>query len=134
MIIDCHTHVFSPWVRAKRDEYEQADPGFALLYGRKEAKLATADELVSSMDKTGIDFSVITNIGWQSAALCTESNDYILESVARYPRRLAGFISLRLNSPQAAIAVRRSAVSPVARNCSRSASRFRCSAWAGTLG
>jgi predicted TIM-barrel fold metal-dependent hydrolase len=104
MIIDCHTHVFSPRVKAKRDEYEHADPGFAFLYVRKEARLATTDELVSSMDEAGIDFSVITNISWQSTALCTESNDYIMESVARYPRRLAGFIAIPFHSPQAALA------------------------------
>ncbi len=103
MIIDCHTHVFSPRVRAKRDEYASADPGFAHLYGRKEARLATADELIAAMDEAGISLSVIANFGWRSAALCAETNDYILESVARYPGRLAGFIAIPLYSPQAAL-------------------------------
>jgi len=68
------------------------------------AKLATADELIASMDKDGIDISVIVNIGWTTHELCVETNDYILESVARYPKRLIGFCAVQPNSYDAAIA------------------------------
>ena len=59
MIIDFHTHVFSPQIKKNRGKYIDSDPGFAILYSEKDAKLATADELIDSMDKDGVDISVI---------------------------------------------------------------------------
>ncbi len=104
MIIDFHTHVFSPQIKKNRSKYIDSDPGFAILYSKKDAKLATADELIDSMDKERVDISVIVNIGWTTHELCVETNDYILESVARYPKRLIGFCSVQPNSYEAAVA------------------------------
>ena len=104
MIIDFHTHVFSPQIKKNRSKYIDKDPCFAILYSKKDAKLATADELIASMDETGVDISVITNIGWTTHELCVETNDYILESIARYPRRLIGFCAVQPNSCEAAVA------------------------------
>ena len=103
MIIDFHTHVFPPQIKKNRSKYIDSDPCFAILYSEKNAKLATADELITSMDKAGIDISVITNIGWTTHELCVETNDYILESIARYPQRLIGFCTVQPNSYEAAI-------------------------------
>ena len=104
MIIDFHTHVFSPRIKQNRDRYINADPCFALLYGQKNAKLATADELVANMDKEEVDISVITNIGWTTHDLCVETNDYILESIARYPNRLIGFGAVQPQAIKASVA------------------------------
>ena len=104
MIIDFHAHVFSPQIKKNRSKYIDSDPVFAILYSKKDAKLATADELIDSMDKEGIDISVIVNVGWTTHELCIETNDYILESVARYPKRLIGFCSVQPNSCEAAVA------------------------------
>jgi len=104
MIIDFHTHIFSPRIKKSREKYADADPCFAILYAQKNAKLATADELISSMDETGIDISVITNIGWTTHEMCVETNDYILESIARYPDRLVGLATVQPQSGEAAIA------------------------------
>jgi len=104
MIIDFHTHVFSPQIKKNRSKYIDSDPCFAILYSPKEAKLATADELIASMDEAGIDISVILNHGWATHELCVETNDYILESIARYPQRLIGFCAIQPHSSSAAIA------------------------------
>jgi predicted TIM-barrel fold metal-dependent hydrolase len=104
VIIDFHTHVFSPRVKERRSEYVNRDPCFALLYSNPAAKLATTEELVASMDEAGVDLSVILNIGWLSHQLCVETNDYILESIARYPDRLIGFCSIQPMAGDAAIA------------------------------
>ena len=104
MIIDFHTHVFPPQIKKNRNKYIDSDPCFAILYSKKEAKLATADELIASMDEAGIDISVIANIGWTTHELCVETNDYILESIARYPQRLVGFCAVQPRSYEAAIA------------------------------
>ena len=71
------------------------DPCFTILYSKKEAKIATAEELISSMDRDGIDISVVQNIGWTTHDLCVQTNNYI---IARYPGRLVGFCSVQ---PQA---------------------------------
>ena len=103
MIVDCHTHVFPPQIRKKREDYIDADPCFAILYSQKKAQLATADELIASMDKEEIDISVIVNIGWTTHELCVETNDYIMESIARYPNRLIGFGAIQPLGQDAAI-------------------------------
>lgn len=103
MIIDFHAHVFPPQIKKNRNKYIDSDPCFAILYSNKDAKLATADELIASMDKAGIDISVILNTGWTTHELCVETNDYILESIARYPERLIGFSSVQPQSYEAAL-------------------------------
>ncbi len=104
MIIDFHTHVFPPRIKKNRSNYINSDPCFAILYSNPNAKLATADELIASMDKAGVNISVIANIGWTTHELCVETNDYILESIARYPERLIGFCAVQPQSYEAAIA------------------------------
>jgi predicted TIM-barrel fold metal-dependent hydrolase len=104
VIIDFHTHVVPPQIKKNRSKYVDSDPVFALLYSKKEAELATADELIKSMDRESVDISVILNVGWTTHEMCVETNDYILESVARYPERLVGFCSVQPNSYEAAIA------------------------------
>lgn len=103
MIIDFHTHIFPPQIKKNRSRYIDSDPCFAILYSNPKAKLVTADELIASMDRAGVDISVILNIGWTTHELCLETNDYILESISRYPQRLVGFCSVQLQSPEAAL-------------------------------
>jgi predicted TIM-barrel fold metal-dependent hydrolase len=103
MVIDFHTHVFSPHIKKNRNKYIDRDPCFAILYSNPKAKMATTDELIASMDKDGVNISVIANFGWTTHELCVETNDYILESIARYPNRLVGFCAVQPNSYEAAI-------------------------------
>jgi predicted TIM-barrel fold metal-dependent hydrolase len=109
MTIDFHTHVFPPQIKKNRNKYIELDPCFALLYSDPKAKIATADELIASMDKAGIDISVIANIGWTTHELCVETNDYIMESVSRYPERLVGFCAVQPQSQGAAAEIERCA-------------------------
>ena len=104
MIIDFHTHVFPPQIKKDRSKYIELDPCFAILYSDPKAKIATADELIASMDEAGVSASVIANIGWTTHELCLETNDYIMESVSRYPQRLIGFGAVQPQSPEGAVA------------------------------
>ena len=104
MIIDFHTHIFPPWLRERRDEYIKCDPCFSLLYSQPKAKIATAEELIASMDEAGIGLSVVLNAGWVSHELCVRTNDYILDSISRYPTRLVGFCAIQPKAGEAAIA------------------------------
>lgn len=103
MIIDFHTHIFPPWIKERRDEYLKRDPCFSLLYSQPKAKLVTAEELIASMDEAKVDLSVALNIGWGSHKLCVATNDYILDSISRYPDRLIGFCSVQPKAGDAAI-------------------------------
>ncbi len=91
MIIDFHTHALPPRIKADRSRYVEKDAAFAEIYTPEKAAIATADDLIASMDHEGIDISVIVNYGWSTHELCVETNDYIMESIARYPKRLVGF-------------------------------------------
>ncbi len=103
MTVDFHTHVFPPQIKKKRNDYIDRDPCFAILYSNPEAKIATADELIADMDKGGIDISVILNIGWTTHELCVETNDYIIDAVTRFPKRLVGFCAVQPQSTKAAV-------------------------------
>jgi predicted TIM-barrel fold metal-dependent hydrolase len=104
MTVDFHTHVFPPQIKRKRQDYVERDPCFAVLYADPKAKMATADELIAAMDKDGVDSSIILNIGWTTHELCVETNDYIIDAVSRYPKRLVGFCAVQPQSTKAAIA------------------------------
>jgi len=101
VIIDFHTHIFPPEVKENRSYYLKRDHCFAALYSDDKAKLATAEELVLSMNRAGIDRSVVLNIGWASAELCRWSNDYIMQSIKRYPEHLIGFCSIQPRDSEA---------------------------------
>ncbi|MDO8567786.1 MAG: amidohydrolase family protein, partial [Dehalococcoidales bacterium] len=103
MLIDFHTHVFSPRVKEDRGRYVDSDPCFALLYANKQAKIATAEDLIESMDKNEVDVSAILNLGWSTHDLCVETNNYILEAIARYPKRLVGFCAVQPSAGKAAL-------------------------------
>ncbi len=95
MIVDFHTHVFPPHVRDNRDEYLRRDPTFRELYSNTKAKIATAEDVLASMERAGVDVSVILNFAWGEQELCHETNDYILESAARSDGRLVPFSTVQ---------------------------------------
>lgn len=103
-IIDFHTHIFPPQLRENRNDYAGRDPLFAHLYSDPKAKVATAEELIASMDQEGIDISIVLNIGWTDHELCRQTNDYIMEAISRYPSRLVGFCAIQPRAGEAAIA------------------------------
>jgi predicted TIM-barrel fold metal-dependent hydrolase len=103
VLIDSHTHIFSPEVISNRERYLQLDEGFAALYSRPSSRLVTADELVDSMDKNDIDMSLVCGFGWARQELCNEANDYILKCISRYPGRLSGLATLIPESGDSAL-------------------------------
>ena len=91
MIVDFHTHIFPPWLIEQRERYLQRDATFAELFADPKAKMATVEDLVEAMDEDGVDRSVAMGIGWTDQGVAREVNDYIIESVRRYPQRIVGF-------------------------------------------
>ena len=103
MIIDFHTHVFSPHIVSNREKFVSLDALFKTLYSENKAQLATTENLISNMDIQEIQKSVLLNIAWNSQELCCQTNDYIIESIVRYPNRLIGFCMVDFESPDTAI-------------------------------
>ena len=95
MIIDAHTHIFPPEVREHRNEHLQRDAGFRELYANPKASIATAEELLASMDASGIDRSVACGFAWSDAELCRRHSDYLLEAAAQSDGRLIPFCTVQ---------------------------------------
>lgn len=88
VIIDAHTHLFPPDFVRNRVGLAARDPWFALTYGDGRAKMAGAEELLTSMAAAGIEGAVACGWPWRDAAICREHNDYLLDVARRYPDRL----------------------------------------------
>jgi predicted TIM-barrel fold metal-dependent hydrolase len=99
MIIDCHTHIFPEEMRRDREALCQRDEGFSSIYKNSKAKMAGAEDLIASMDESGIDRSVICGFPWDQPDLCILHNRYLMESALRYPNRLIVFVSLLFSNP-----------------------------------
>ncbi|MHB8858526.1 MAG: amidohydrolase family protein [Thermoleophilia bacterium] len=107
MIVDCHTHIFSPDVIARREEHAKREAWFSHLYGSTSARMASASELVAEMDRCGVDCSVICGFAWDSFDLYVESNSYIADAVSRFPGRLIGFANVPPAHPKAVVELER---------------------------
>lgn len=102
-MIDFHTHIFPPRFIEQREALLRAEPHLAEIYTSPTARMATAEELVASMEQDGVAASVVLGANWGSAERCREANDYLLESAARYPGRLIAFCGLPPNGSEAAV-------------------------------
>jgi predicted TIM-barrel fold metal-dependent hydrolase len=91
VIIDFHTHIFTDEMRNTREAYLERDAWFATLYDDPKHRLASAEDVVASMDSAGVDRTVVFGFPWRDGGLCREHNDYIIDAVERYPDRLIGF-------------------------------------------
>ena len=57
------------------------------------------EDLIASMDESGIDHSVICGFPWNQPDLCSFHNQYLMESALRYPNRLIVFVILLFSNP-----------------------------------
>ena len=103
MIVDFHTHIFPPDVRQRREEYIRRDPTFAEMYANPRAKIATAEELLHSMEECGVDVSVALGFAWREHELCRRHNDYLLESAANSGGRIVPFCTVNMLADLAAV-------------------------------
>jgi hypothetical protein len=103
LIIDFHTHITAPEIIARRDEYLVRDAWFRDLYANPKARLSSAEDLISAMDRDSVGQAVVFGFGWRDMDLCRRDNDYVIESVARYPDRLIGFAIVNPQSGREAV-------------------------------
>jgi uncharacterized protein len=94
-VVDCHTHVFPPEVKRRRDIYCMMDAYFADLYEDPRSRIATVEDLLTEMDNSGVEISVLCGFGWSTSDLCAMHNDYMLDCISRYPDRLAALAAIQ---------------------------------------
>jgi predicted TIM-barrel fold metal-dependent hydrolase len=99
MIIDCHTHIFPDEMRKDREAFCKRDEGFSSIYKNSKTEMVGVEDLIASMDESGVDRSVICGFPWSRPELCSFHNQYLMESASRYPHRLIVFISLLFSNP-----------------------------------
>ena len=56
--------------------------------------MATAEDLIAALDEAEFDAAVVAGIGWTDHETAREANDYLLESAARFPRRIVPLCSV----------------------------------------
>jgi predicted TIM-barrel fold metal-dependent hydrolase len=61
--------------------------------------MAGVEDLIASMDETGVERSVICGFSWDRPELCALHNEYLLDAVFRHPARLIAFLSLPMTDP-----------------------------------
>jgi len=88
-VVDGHVHVFPEDIRLARQAFVERDGWFAELYSPEKARLASTEDLIESMDRAGVDRSILCGFPWRHAEMCRLHNLYMLDSVAAHPDRLA---------------------------------------------
>jgi len=109
VIIDFHTHIFPPEVRERREEFLERDPTFAEMYADPKAKVATAEDLLASMDGAGVDVSVALGFAWGEHDLCARHNDYLLAAAAKSNGRIVPFSTVNMGDDRAVDEIERCA-------------------------
>ena len=96
IIVDSHTHILPKFIDNNREKYFAIDATFKELFSNGE-KIVSVEELIDSMDRNKIDCSIVLGFGWNDIELARRSNEYIIESHAKYPSRIIPFCSVNPN-------------------------------------
>ncbi len=75
MIIDFHTHIFSPEVVENRKKFFD-DENFQLLYSSEKSKLIDHNTLIREMDNAGVDYAVALGYPWEKEENYELQNQY----------------------------------------------------------
>jgi predicted TIM-barrel fold metal-dependent hydrolase len=94
MMLDFHTHIFSPYARDHRDQLAKEEPFFSFVYADKRERMIGAEELLNGMEENGVEASVVCGSPWQEMDAVRRENDYLLESAQKYPAKIIPFITL----------------------------------------
>jgi uncharacterized protein len=76
MIIDIHTHIFSPGLCADREPFLN-DGQFSILYGSREARCVDHRALADAMRSSGVERAVAMGFPWERQDHCAAQNDYL---------------------------------------------------------
>ncbi|HET9660587.1 MAG TPA: amidohydrolase family protein [Thermomicrobiales bacterium] len=88
-IVDAHVHIFPDEIVEHRERFLERDDWFRQLYEAPRARLATAHDLIESMNLCGVEVSIACGFPWRDQGLCQYHNDYMFEAARSYPSRIA---------------------------------------------
>jgi uncharacterized protein len=108
VIVDSHVHILPASMRDARDRLAELDPWFDLCHSGGRAIL-TAEELLATMDATGIDRSLCFGWPFADAGHCAEVNDHLIAVQRAHPDRLTCFATVSPSRPGAVEELRRCA-------------------------
>jgi len=101
-VIDAHVHIFPDEIVRNREKFTTRDRWFGQLYSSERARLATAADLIESMDGAGIDRSIACGFPWHDEGLCRLHNDYLQSVANTHPDRIAWLAIVSPRSDEAA--------------------------------
>lgn len=108
MIVDSHVHILPDRVRQDVAGVAGVEPWFGACHARGE-RVASAETLLATMDRDGVDVAVCFAWPFADPALCREANDYVAAAARRHRGRLLGFGVVQPLDPGAPAEVRRCA-------------------------
>jgi hypothetical protein len=88
-VVDAHVHIFPDDVGKDRASWLLRDAWFNALYQNPNARLATVEDLIASMDASGVDQAIVCGFPWSDNAHCVYHNQYMADAVLRFPERLS---------------------------------------------
>lgn len=91
MKIDCHVHISSPDLILSWKEIAKEEAYFGLLSNSKVNRFADAKDIIDYLDKNGIDKAIVFGFAFEHAHNIRMANEYVIESIKKYPDRLIGF-------------------------------------------
>ncbi len=106
-VVDAHVHVFPPEIIRNKERYLAKDRWFSELYRSPKARMATWEDVLTSMDGAGIARSVVFGFAWADPALCKDHNDYVIEAVRASAGRLVGLAVVSPDQPGSAAELER---------------------------
>ena len=103
LIVDSHTHILPGEFRSQRERWLAADRTFSDLFNDTAALTASSKDLITEMDKAGVDISVTLGYGWTDQDAAHLSNDYLIATSAEYPGRIVPYCSVDPSWGEAAL-------------------------------
>ena len=91
MKIDSHVHITPPDIIADWEKYAKKEPYFAMLSNSKHNKFASAQDVIAMLEKNNFDMAVVFGFAFRDLGLCRYVNDYVIESIKKFPEKLVGF-------------------------------------------
>ena len=98
MIIDAHTHIFSPKQIKSRNFLIENDISFSSIYSNDKSLLASGDDLLASMSKSKVDLSVILGFQWSQENQYDIHAQYLLDQQSKFPEKFVCFVPFSINS------------------------------------
>jgi hypothetical protein len=89
--------------RSQRERWLAADRTFSDLFNDTAALTASSKDLITEMDKAGVDISVAVGYGWTDQDAAHLSNDYLIATSAEYPGRIVPYCSVDPSWGEAAL-------------------------------